>query len=278
MYVYNANAYAIGGNLRRPLQDVINVPAASSLSWVGGFQSAESGPFRLGNILSFSRAYTQVSGSFDERDGERVYNAQATAVIEDLRVQEVVSAKRVVAQIASRVPWLDNPNAPELLETEFSFAGTHFEGLHINGRSVEVDFNTDLWNDCRTLSALRQRYRVDAQFRGEMNLVNSWKEHADKAPESLRAGLAWTKGLCEEDIPERHGTILTTLLRRPIRAYCGNTEGLCTVIPDFGKIYIAELIVDGRSRRLNMLRFELGSPDEGNFAAGGVGGNGSWYP
>lgn len=278
MYVYNANAYSIGGHLRRPLQDVVNVPAASSLSWVGGFQSSESGPFRLGNILSFSRAYTQVSGSLEERNGEKFYNAMATAVLEDIRVQEVVSAKRIVAQIASRVPWQPDPDSADLIETEFSFVGTQFDDLRINGKTVDVEFNTDLWSHCRTLSALRDRYRTDDCFRDDLNRVNLWKQYCADAPEKMRSQVNWTQRLKEDQLPERHGAVLTTLLRKPIKAICGATDGCCTTIPDFGKIYIAELIVDGRSRRLNMLRFELGSPDEGDFAVGGVGGNGSWYP
>jgi hypothetical protein len=278
MYVYNANAYAIGGHLRRPFQDVLNIPAASSLSWVGGFQSSESGPFRLGNILSFSRAYTQVSGSLEDRNGEKYYNAMATAVIEDFRVQEVVSAKRIVAQIASRVPWQRDPDAPELVETEFSFVGTQFDDLRINGKTVDVELNSDLWSGCRTLCALRERYRADHSFRDELNRVSLWKNYAAEAPEQMRGRVHWTKQLKQEQLPERHGAVLTTLLRKPVKATCAKTDGHCVTIPDFGKIYIAELIVDSRSRRLNMLRFELGSPDEGEYAAGGVGGNGSWYP
>jgi hypothetical protein len=111
-----------------------------------------------------------------------------------------------------------------------------------------------------------------------LNRVSLWKNHAAEAPQHLRGQVDWTRRLKQEQLPERHGAVLTTLLRKPIKATCATTDGHCVTIPDFGKIYIAELIVDSRSRRLNMLRFELGSPDEGDYAAGGVGGNGSWYP
>jgi hypothetical protein len=48
-------------------------------------------------------------------------------------------------------------------------------------------------------------------------------------------------------------------------------------VDHFGMVYLAEMYVDGNSRRLTMLRIELGCPVEGGVAAGSVGGNGtSW--
>ncbi|MCS7025874.1 MAG: hypothetical protein NZV14_13815 [Bryobacteraceae bacterium] len=277
MYVYTANAYALGGFLRRPFQQVINVPAASSLSWVGGFQSSESGPFQLNGILSFQRAYTQVSGSVDNRGAVPVYNAQATAVLEDFRLQEVVSAKRVVAQLSTKIR-TDNRNPVPSSEHEFSFSGTHFEELRINGQAIDADLNLDFWKDCPTQSALRQRYHDDPSARSELNAICGWKDHLKNCPLLDRADPEWTRKFSDEEIPERGGAIAATLLKHPIHVRGGYTEGFAIRIPDFGKIYLAEIIVENRSRRLNMLRFELGSPNEGEFAAGGVAGNGTWYP
>jgi len=38
-------------------------------------------------------------------------------------------------------------------------------------------------------------------------------------------------------------------------------------VPDFGKIYFGEMFIKGDSRRLTMVRFQLGSPDGGEVAA-----------
>ena len=38
-------------------------------------------------------------------------------------------------------------------------------------------------------------------------------------------------------------------------------------VPDFGKIYFGEMFITGDSRRLTMVRFQLGSPDGGEVTA-----------
>jgi hypothetical protein len=48
------------------------------------------------------------------------------------------------------------------------------------------------------------------------------------------------------------------------------------VIPDFGKIFVGELLITDVSRRLTMLRFELGSPTGGDVACAEVESNGIW--
>ena len=47
-------------------------------------------------------------------------------------------------------------------------------------------------------------------------------------------------------------------------------------VPDFGKIFFGELLITDLSRRLTMLRLELGSPIGGAVACAEVENNGSW--
>ena len=49
-------------------------------------------------------------------------------------------------------------------------------------------------------------------------------------------------------------------------------------IPNFGKVYLAELFVTPSSRRISMIRIELGCPEEGGLEIGGSGGNGVGWP
>jgi hypothetical protein len=49
-------------------------------------------------------------------------------------------------------------------------------------------------------------------------------------------------------------------------------------VPDFGRVYLAEYHAAPRSRRLTMIRVEMGSPIRGVLALGDMGGNGSTYP
>ena len=47
-------------------------------------------------------------------------------------------------------------------------------------------------------------------------------------------------------------------------------------VPNFGKIFFGELLITDLSRRLTLLRLELGSPDGGSVAAAEVESNGTW--
>jgi hypothetical protein len=49
-------------------------------------------------------------------------------------------------------------------------------------------------------------------------------------------------------------------------------------VPQVGTIYLAELFVSENTKRLNMIRAELGSPVVGRLAVSGPETNGSWYP
>jgi hypothetical protein len=47
-------------------------------------------------------------------------------------------------------------------------------------------------------------------------------------------------------------------------------------IPNFGRVHFGELILRAGSRRLTMIRLELGSPTAGDGGVGEVDTNGSW--
>jgi hypothetical protein len=49
-------------------------------------------------------------------------------------------------------------------------------------------------------------------------------------------------------------------------------------VPDFGKIYFGEMFITGESRRLTMVRFQLGSPQGGEISAAEGESNGDTYP
>jgi hypothetical protein len=49
-------------------------------------------------------------------------------------------------------------------------------------------------------------------------------------------------------------------------------------VKDFGTIFFGEMLITGNTRRLTMVRMQLGSPESGSVAFGEVETNGSWYP
>ena len=58
----------------------------------------------------------------------------------------------------------------------------------------------------------------------------------------------------------------------------GTIQGNVLTIPGFGKISLAELIIDSNSYRLSMFRLELGCPTRGGVSGGNLVGNGTTQP
>ena len=76
------------------------------------------------------------------------------------------------------------------------------------------------------------------------------------------------------------GTTYATIVRSIKWAgdpYPGATiEQHVVTVPDFGKIFFGEILITDQSRRLTMLRLELGSPIGGFLACAEAEDNGSW--
>jgi len=126
LYYFQADANALGGFLEKPFEKIIPTLAPVSLPAVGGFASARSEAFTLDEIIRCSSAYTRVSGRENAKDGS--VSILVTAVVEGLNLLEVVTARRIVAQVSIWVPGPESTEPPE-----FSLAGSRFEDLKIPG-------------------------------------------------------------------------------------------------------------------------------------------------
>jgi hypothetical protein len=131
-FTYNANADVLEATITQPLQATLQ-QALVSLPPGGGYETATAEAFRLGNLLSYTGGYAQVSG-FQNSDGD--YVTVATAVIEGLNIQEILTADRVVAQITTIM-------APGDSVQSVSFTGSGIYNLQVSGQSVAVSINAE---------------------------------------------------------------------------------------------------------------------------------------
>src|SRR5579875_1849450 len=130
---FHAQAHILAGHLKLPLEQAIQPQEQATLSEDGGYLSEHSSRYNVEGVLSFERAYTQVAGHKDVKEGHG-YTTVATAVIEKLNILEVVTADRVVAQISTEHP-LDG-HVPIV-----TFLGTRFDNLRVAGYPVRVDLD-----------------------------------------------------------------------------------------------------------------------------------------
>ncbi len=249
-HFFHAHAHALGGRFTRPFSQPLNAQAATSLPVSGGYGSAHVDNFRFEHLLSFRSASSQVAGSHHDADGS--HTTLATSIIEGLNVLDMVTADRVVARLSIHHP-------PDHGESTFVFLGSRFENLVIAGFPVHVEMHPHL----------STRYATSEDF----------KKHALKDKDLCRIAREGFQCGSKSGLPESEGRTLCSLaLKIQVSSTELSVRGHVIVVPDFGAVHLAELMIDGRSRHLTMLRLVLGSPVGGEFDGGGVGGNGTTYP
>lgn len=242
---YHANAHVLSARFTRPIQHVVEVQAATSLPSIGGIGSARVENFRLNEHLSFKAGYSHVSGSEKEQNGKTIHTTMATAVVEGLNILDVVTADRIVARLSSSYD-------PDDEESRILVIGSRFENLRVAGCKVDVELHHELALKLDTFAATRKEFASNADFR---------KMAEDPfAPGKLPAKI------------EAHGVIHCSLVKDIQPAKCHGVVryghyGHVLEVPEFGKIHLAEILLQHGRKTLTMLRLELGSPNGGAVTA-----------
>ncbi|MFZ3332696.1 MAG: choice-of-anchor P family protein [Candidatus Acidiferrales bacterium] len=267
IFLYNAHGYGFSGRIDRPFQQMIDVQAMGSLPLTGGHGYARVENFNLKDIASFKAAYTQVSGSQNPKDGS--YTTFVSATLEGLNVHNIVTADRVVARISSNHP-------ADGSEPTITPVGSQFENLRIAGCPVEVELDNFLFNRLGTYSAFKGEYERDEQVRQAMQERFLWGRFKSDVPDFLRERYNWVAG---DALPESKGIVLCTLVK-DIKFNCPEVRrfGNVLIVPHFGKIYLAEFVVQSYQRTVTMLRLDMGSGTNAMMTGPGAGGNGVGYP
>lgn len=156
-YLYRGEAFAFGGYLTNPFYESIETQAASVLSPTGGYSSASVEGFRYREFFSFSRASTQVIGSYNERESE--FNTLMTATIENLNILNMVTADLVSCRMA--IVYKGDPTKPE--KPSVNPAGSFFINLRIGGKPFDPQVPSAL--SPGEMAELLARLRQDAKGR-----------------------------------------------------------------------------------------------------------------
>jgi hypothetical protein len=248
---YHANAHALSGQLTRPENHMIPAQAGITLPSSGGQHSSRVENFRYSETLSFKAAYSYVSGSEKVDSRKTISTTLATTVVEQLNILDMVTADRVVARLASSYESGD--------ECEILVLGSRFENLRVAGCRIDVELHHELALRLKTFAAVRKEFENNADFRKMTDdLVETGKSRKKvEAHEVVRCSLV--KELQPRTCPgiTRQGP-------------CGHV----LVVPEFGKIHLAELRFEHGQKTLTMLRVELGSPQGGGLIVAEADSNG----
>ena len=128
-------------------------------------------------------------------------------------------------------------HVPGELEGEITFTGSMIRNLIVAGRHVDVVLDDRPFTENPTYATYAERCRKSADY------------HNDKT------------------------NVLSCSLARRV----GDQEGFTIDIPEFGTIYVAQVLMKPSYRRISMLRFRLGCPIGGTAEVGGGESNGVEY-
>lgn len=279
-FVFRGNASAFGGYVYRPTHEVFEVNGASSLDVVGGRSVAEI-PEHKWRFARFAAARTFAEGLFEEfrdappearvetwnpRQEELTPVTSVWSELVDLTVGETIpfSIKRLRAHLSSRSTSLSPETAVAIDPKQ-----TVLEGVSVNGVPLRVDLDCRPFVDHVTVPQIYQALQDDAFvkehghcfFLDRAGFSAGWPRLRRLfAAKTIYATIVKSIGWVDEKIP-------------------GVTfEGNSMYIPNFGRVYFGELLIDPNERRFTMVRFDWGSPDGGKASGGGVQSNGTWVP
>ena len=252
-YIYNGQGHALSGHITRPFDHQIEVQAGMSLPTTGGIGHARVEKFRFQDYVSFTAGYTYVAGS---KSGEYTYTTLVTAAVENLNILDIVTADRVVARFASHHS-LDPKLNQE--EPQITLLGSKIENLKIGGCPVHLEFDDDLFFRLNTFEALKKHFDGNEGFR--KMAADPFVTTPPKVPVDPR------------------GVLLCSLVK-DMKINCAGvkTVGHAFEVPEFGRIYIGEVLAQYRKRTVTMLRFELGCPVVATMMTAQAGGNGHPFP
>lgn len=241
VHYYHADVSALGGTIERPIHEHVPVQSSLSLPPVGGFASHRAENFRLHNILSAKVTHSQVSGSRNPATDSAT--TMATAAVEGLNVQHVLTVDSVVAQIS-----VEHPASG--YDPRVTFYGSQIVNLRIAGHPLEVILDLDIFG-----------HGNHRKFPGGPSV---------KDPQFLkRVG---------QKYDDKKGYVLCSLVKEIRGDFPGTKKGHILDIPDFGRVFLGEFLVDATSHRLIMIRVELGCPTQGDLSASTASIEGRGYP
>jgi hypothetical protein len=275
-FAFHGDACAFSGRIVRPVDIVLESRGSSTLPITGGRLRSHVPRSRFGEFVRFGTATTLAEGVFDNqkhvlahslgrmREDELTATTRVNAEVRDAVIGKspVLRVKRLHASITARSPLASNEPSIKLDED------TTIEGVSIDRYKLLVELNKGLF----------QKYDTHSKLRVAADDKKFVRDHGHC--------LLLTTPLDGRSVPpagqfvENDGTIYGTIvksLRWTGKPYPGAEIDHHSVrIPNFGRIFFAEIFIGRKWRRLTMMRLKLGSPMALDMAAAEIGANGGW--
>lgn len=246
-FLYTGFAVGFSGRIKAPFDEVVEAQAPVSLGVTGGYASARVDNFRRHEIFSFASAHTQVSGIYSAKS--RAFETLMSGVLEGLNILDMVKADYIVGRLMSRHPEEPPEDRPD--EPAITPVGSEFGKLRVAGYDLTPVIDVDTFNRICSYTDLCQEIGRNSDLRARFHVS-------------------------EGDVtPPARGLLVGSI----VSGIRGGGPGVeidrnTAYVPGFGKLYFGEFVISQYSRRLVMLRAELGCPVQLDSSGPDMGGNG----
>ena len=250
-HVFHGHASGVTARIRRPVDRRFPVQGSSSLPVTGGLHQSKVDAGNLEKWVSFKSVSTSADGDYVDAAqgrattlGELAFDAAPTvtkvkAAVEDLEILGRVKVAHAAMGLTSHSAV--GREQPKTTRKAMSWKAS--PSTVIVSRSTLAE---DLFRECNTKDKLAKR-------------------HAGLSPRQKRMFLPAVSGADEATgFPEANGTVKCSIVQ-DIR-WDGPANPKATIhdhvveVKDFGKMYFGEMFIKGDSRRLTMVRCQLGAP------------------
>ena len=269
-FYFHADASSLGGFIEKPFNKHLPPQASASLPSVGGHITTRTEAFDFEGVISCRAAHTRVSGRHLDEDGSA--SILVTSVLEGLNILEIIKAERIVAQVTAE--YSGSGGFPRI-----SFAGSHFDKFVVGHSGASIALNSGLFGSASgkaARSALTHSLFHETGRQQAAKLVKSVKAEPDQ--NSVR-WLTDRYGWMDSDRkPEKDGFSLCSLVDGVGGEIPGKSFGHVIDIPDFGRIFLGEVLVYPGSIQVSMVRAELGCSTHGSVSVGSAAVRGGTIP
>ena len=247
-FLYTGHAAGFSARITAPFDEVIEAQATSSLGITGGYSSARVDNFRHREIVSFASAHTQASGVLSPKSN--AFETLVSGVIEGLNLVDMLKADYIVGRLMSRHPVEPPADGPD--EPSITPVGSEYGRIRVAGYDLKPVIDAGLFHCACSYKVLSNEICRSKDLRARFNVSE------ECAPDPRRSGM-----LVGSVVGEIQGG-------GPGVKINGNKVH----VDGFGTLHFGEFVISQYSRRLVMLRAELGCPVDMDASGPDMGGNG----
>ena len=279
-FAFRGNAAAFGGRIVRPEDVVLEMPGASSLGIVGGrsVSTINGAPASFKEFVTFKTASTFAEGLFDDLKGQIALTnhtvqedtlKSSTRVKAEIRTLTVGRKRRLTADRLSAEMLSQSPTGSG--EPPIRLGDVAVTGVKIDGYELKVELETAIFNENDTRAKLLTAADTPA-------FVKKYGQQLFMKTALAGRAAAPPTGMLVVGYDNIYATIVKSIKWRSKPNPDATIDQHTVTVKDFGIIYFGELFITSASRRLTMMRLELGSDEGGSAGGPDVDVNGGWWP